>query len=99
MIERIRDLAQVCVEETSYCYYHTRAAGRWGRFSSAQCLLARARGSREQHGKGPRSHLVLKDEGTKVGTIVDGNKLRGESVTLYDDAHHFRLGALAAQFR
>lgn len=46
-----------------------------------------------------KSELSLEDENTKVGTEVDGERLKGERKILKNDEHEFRLGLYEHLFR
>lgn len=46
-----------------------------------------------------RSEIRLKDEATKFGTDIDGNKIKGETKTLRNDEHTFKLGKSGHIFR
>ena len=46
-----------------------------------------------------RSDVVLKDEETKFGTEVDGERINGGEKTLKNDEHTFRLGKTPTVFR
>lgn len=47
-----------------------------------------------------RSEITLEDENTKVGTTVDGEKVRGKGETkvLKNDKHVFKLGSFEGLF-
>ena len=46
-----------------------------------------------------KSELSLEDENTKVGTEIDGEKVRGDKRILKNDEHVFRLGSYEFLFR
>lgn len=46
-----------------------------------------------------RSEITLKDEATKFGTVVDGDKIRGDTRVLRKDEHVFQLGNSKHVFR
>lgn len=48
-----------------------------------------------------RSEITLEDEDTKVGTTVDGEKVRGKGETkvLKNDEHIFKLGSFEGLFK
>ncbi|KAK0516660.1 hypothetical protein JMJ35_001263 [Cladonia borealis] len=46
-----------------------------------------------------RSEITLKDEATKFGTVVDGDKIKGDTRVLRKDEHIFQLGNSKHVFR
>ncbi|MCJ1471980.1 hypothetical protein MMC13_000624 [Lambiella insularis] len=46
-----------------------------------------------------KSELSLEDENTKVGTEIDGERVKGEKRVLKNDEHEFRLGSYEHLFR
>ena len=46
-----------------------------------------------------KSELSLQDESTKLGTEIDGEKIKGEKKILKNDQHIFKLGSYEHLFR
>ncbi len=46
-----------------------------------------------------RSEVSLKDEDTKFGTEIDGDKVRGETRVMKNNEHTFKLGKSSIIFK